>query len=159
MRGRGLRHPLPDGPQPEFWVYLLKRDPGPFGWDHRWVQWPDFLTPTSTDDAIAALAEVYGRAASERVEIACGGCVGRTGTGLAAIAVLAGVPQRSGSESAHRPTARHNSLPSRKPLLHPHQVPKSQAQAQAQAGRPVYWLVDAGDSATHVQASESSQHV
>jgi len=93
IRGRGLRHPLPDGHQAEFGVYLLKHDPGPFGWDHRWVRWPDFRTPTSTDDAIAALAEAYGRAASERIEIACGGGIGRTGTALAAIAVLAGVPR------------------------------------------------------------------
>ena len=93
IRGRGLRRPLPDGLEPEFGVYLLARDPGPFEWDHRWVRWPDFRTPTSTDDAIAALAEAYRRSASERVELACGGGVGRTGTALAAIAVLAGVPR------------------------------------------------------------------
>jgi protein-tyrosine phosphatase len=93
IRGRGLRYPLPDGLEPEFGVYLLTHDPGPFNWDHRWVRWPDFRTPTSTDDAIAALAEAYERAASERVELACGGGVGRTGTALAAIAVLAGVPR------------------------------------------------------------------
>ena len=93
IRGRGLRHPLPDGPEPEFGVYLLARDPGPFAWDHRWVRWPDFRTPTCTDDAIAALAKAYRRSTSERVEIACDGGVGRTGTVLAAIAVLAGVPR------------------------------------------------------------------
>lgn len=93
IRGRGLRHPLPDGPEPEFGVYLLRRDPGPFTWEHRWVRWPDLRAPTSTDAAIAALVEAYRRSASERVEIACGGGVGRTGTALAAIAVLAGVPR------------------------------------------------------------------
>ncbi|MDP9019649.1 MAG: protein phosphatase [Actinomycetota bacterium] len=93
IRGRGLRQPPPDGPEPEFGVYLLRRQPGPFNWDHRWVRWPDFRTPTSTDDAIAALAEAYRRSASERVEVACGGGVGRTGTALAAIAVLAGIPR------------------------------------------------------------------
>jgi protein-tyrosine phosphatase len=93
IRGRGLRQPLPDGLEPEFGVYLLARDPGAFNWDHRWVRWPDFRTPTSTDDAIAALAEAYERSALERVELACGGGVGRTGTALAAIAVLAGVPR------------------------------------------------------------------
>ncbi len=92
IRGRGLRHPLPDGPSPEFGVYLLGRDPGPFDWEHRWVRWPDFRTPASTDDAVAALREAFRRAGSERVEIACGGGVGRTGTALAAIAVLAGIP-------------------------------------------------------------------
>ena len=42
---------------------------------------------------MTALAEAYGRAESERVEIACRGGVGRTGTALAAIAVLAGIPR------------------------------------------------------------------
>lgn len=93
VRGRGLRYPMPAGLLPEFGVYLLRRDPGPFHWEHRWVRWPDFRIPTSTDDSIAALVEAYGRSASERVELACGGGVGRTGTALAAIAVLAGIPR------------------------------------------------------------------
>jgi hypothetical protein len=93
IRGRGLRGQMPDGPEPHFGVYLLRRDPGPLAWERRWVRWPDFRTPTSSADAINALAEAYERSASERVEIACRGGVGRTGTALAAIAVLAGVPR------------------------------------------------------------------
>lgn len=93
IRGRGLRHPLPAGPVPELGVYLVGRDPGPFPWEHRWVRWPDFRTPSSTDEAMAALSEAYERAASERVELACGGGIGRTGTALAAIAVVAGIPR------------------------------------------------------------------
>ena len=92
IRGRGLRHPPPTGPTPDFGVYLLARDPEPFDWPHRWVRWGDFRTPASTADAIAALREAYERSATERVEIGCGGGVGRTGTALAAVAVLAGVP-------------------------------------------------------------------
>ena len=92
IRGRGLRRSVPTGPRPEFGVYLLSRDPGPFEWEHRWVRWPDFRTPSSTPDAIAALREAHQRSGIERVEVACGGGVGRTGTALAAIAVLAGVP-------------------------------------------------------------------
>ena len=91
VRGRGVRRPLPDGPRPELGVYLLGSEPEPFGWEQRWVRWPDFRTPSSTDDALAALAEAYERAATERVEVACGGGVGRTGTALAAMAVMAGV--------------------------------------------------------------------
>ena len=91
VRGRGLRRPAPDGPPPALGVYLLARDPGPFPWEHRWVRWPDFRTPTSTPDALAALAEAHRRAATERVEVACGGGVGRTGTALAVLAVLSGV--------------------------------------------------------------------
>ncbi len=74
-------------------MYLLARSPGPFAWEQRWVRWPDFRTPASTNDAISALREAYERSARERVEIACGGGVGRTGTALAAIAALAGVPR------------------------------------------------------------------
>jgi protein-tyrosine phosphatase len=92
IRGRGLRRPRPHGPDPEFGLYLVGRDPGPFDWRHRWVRWPDFRTPADTEDALDALGQAYDRAASERVEIACGGGVGRTGTALAAIAVFAGVP-------------------------------------------------------------------
>ena len=84
--------PLPDGVQPDFGVYLVARDPGPFDWDHRWVHCRDFRTPTSTADALDALVEAYRRAQTERVEIACGGGVGRTGTAMAVVAVLAGVP-------------------------------------------------------------------
>lgn len=51
------------------------------------------MARASTDAAIAALTEAYRRSESQHVEIACGGGNGRTGTALAAIAVLAGVPR------------------------------------------------------------------
>ena len=105
IRGRGLRRGMPDGQSPEFGVYLLVRDTGPFDWPHRWVHWPDFRTPSSMEDAISALAEAYERSVRERVEIACGGGVGRTGTALAAIAVLAGVP---GAEAVDWVRRRYN---------------------------------------------------
>lgn len=92
IRGRGLRRPLGVVQAPELGIYLLARDPGPFPWEHRWVRWPDLRTPTSTDEAMLALREGYQRAAAARVEVACGGGVGRTGTALAVMAVLAGVP-------------------------------------------------------------------
>lgn len=92
VRGRGLRKPLPDGPTPDWAVYCVAHDPGPFDWAYRWVRWPDLRTPSSTPDAVSALREAYERSASERVELACGGGIGRTGTALAHLAVLAGVP-------------------------------------------------------------------
>ncbi|MCK1804163.1 hypothetical protein MTQ12_14070 [Brevibacterium sp. R8603A2] len=61
-------------------------------WPYRWVRWPDFRLPAFTEDAVDALREAHTRAASERVEIACGGGVGRTGTALAVLAVMSGVP-------------------------------------------------------------------
>lgn len=93
IRGRGLRHPLPPGPAPDFGVYLLGHDPGAFGWEHRWIRWPDFRLPASSTEAVGALREAFERSAAERVEVACGGGVGRTGTALAVLAVLAGVPR------------------------------------------------------------------
>jgi hypothetical protein len=92
IRGRALRHPLPEGDVPGFGVYLLSAPPPPMPWDGRWVRWPDFWLPTDRGDAREALIEAWRRAGAERVEIACGGGRGRTGTALACMAVLDGVP-------------------------------------------------------------------
>ncbi|MEU8137120.1 protein-tyrosine phosphatase family protein [Streptodolium elevatio] len=91
IRGRGLRRPLPDGPRPGFGLYLLGHEPPPVDWDSRWLRWPDFRLPADRVDAVDALRETWERAADERVEVACGGGVGRTGTALACLAVLDGV--------------------------------------------------------------------
>lgn len=61
-------------------------------WDARWVRWPDFRLPADRHDAQDALREAWRRAEAERVEIACAGGHGRTGTALACIAALDGVP-------------------------------------------------------------------
>ena len=92
LRGRGLRRPIPPGPSPAFGLYLLGAPPPIFGWAGRWVRWPDFRLPADRADAAAALREAWERAPAERVEIACGGGRGRTGTALACLAVLDGVP-------------------------------------------------------------------
>jgi protein-tyrosine phosphatase len=92
VRGRGLRRPLPPGPVPEFGVYLLGAEPAPVAWESRWLRWPDFRLPADRDQAVKLLGEAWERAAHERVEIACGGGRGRTGTALACLAVLDGVP-------------------------------------------------------------------
>ena len=91
VRGRGLRRPLPDGDPPHFGVYLLGKQPPAVAWASRWVRWRDFLLPSDRHDARAAFAEAWERAAGERVEVACMGGVGRTGTALACIAVLDGL--------------------------------------------------------------------
>ena len=92
VRGRGLRSGLPEGPEPTFGLYLLGRPPPPTAWEARWVRWPDFRLPRDPDEAVAALREALDRAATGRVEVACGGGTGRTGTALACLAVLAGTP-------------------------------------------------------------------
>ena len=93
VRGRGLRHPLPEGPRPSFALYLLGRRPPAVPWEHRWLRWPDFRLPADRAAAARALREVWRRAAHERVEVACGSGLGRTGTALACLAVLDGVPR------------------------------------------------------------------
>jgi hypothetical protein len=92
VRGRGLAQPVPPGPVPQFGVYLLGRRPAPAPWDSRWVHWPDFRLPRDPEDLRAALAELLERAGRQRVEVACRGGTGRTGTALACLAVLDGLP-------------------------------------------------------------------
>ncbi|PSJ28965.1 protein phosphatase [Streptosporangium nondiastaticum] len=92
VRGRGLRRPLPAGPAPAFAVYLLGRRPPEVPWEAAWLRWPDFRLPGSPAEARAVLGAAWARAAAERVEIACAGGRGRTGTALACLAVLDGVP-------------------------------------------------------------------
>lgn len=86
VRGRRLR----DDVSPADFTLVLARGRPPT-WDHRVVRWPDFWVPTDTADALDALREAHRRAAGERVEVACMGGVGRTGTALAALAVLDGL--------------------------------------------------------------------
>ncbi|MDQ3569614.1 MAG: protein phosphatase [Actinomycetota bacterium] len=92
VRGRPLRKPVPDGPSPDFGLYLLGHQPDPTPWPYRWLRWPDFGLPSDRAGARDALIEVWERAADQRVEVACGSGRGRTGTALACLAVLDGVP-------------------------------------------------------------------
>lgn len=59
---------------------------------HTWIRWPDFGLPSDQDAALAALREILERAGRERVQLSCRGGRGRTGTALAALAVLDGLP-------------------------------------------------------------------
>jgi hypothetical protein len=92
VRGRGLRRPLPDGPEPDFAVHLLGQEPQATPWPSTWVRWPDWWLPHDPSSARAVLEEAWRRSALERVEVACAGGRGRTGTALACLAVLDGVP-------------------------------------------------------------------
>jgi protein-tyrosine phosphatase len=82
----------PGAPLPSYGVYLLGRQPPGVSWEARWIRWPDFRLPSDRAAAREVLADAWERAAGERVEIACGGGRGRTGTALACLAVLDGVP-------------------------------------------------------------------
>jgi protein-tyrosine phosphatase len=91
VRGRALHAPMPSGPFPQFSVFLLGKRPSAVDWDSRWVRWPDFRLPSDAAEAGDALREAWRRAEGERVEVACAGGHGRTGTALACIAILDGV--------------------------------------------------------------------
>lgn len=83
---------------PGFGLYLgsarLRREhEGGIAWPCAWVDWPDFGVPREPEEAVARIRELYERArAGAAVEVACGGGVGRTGTVIACLAVLAGHP-------------------------------------------------------------------
>ncbi|MEW9527578.1 protein-tyrosine phosphatase family protein [Microbispora sp. NPDC049125] len=100
IRGRGLRRPLPGGPVPDYALYLgsprlLRRHEATLRWPHEWVRWPDFLLPTDQEAAARSIAALYDDARSgRRVEVACGGGIGRTGTVLACMVTLTGLPPR-----------------------------------------------------------------
>jgi protein-tyrosine phosphatase family protein len=88
VRGRRISDPV----SPADFALLLVDGPAP-AWAHRRLRWPDFWIPTDRADALDALHEAHRRAlAGERVEIMCRGGIGRTGTALAALAILDGLP-------------------------------------------------------------------
>ncbi|MFT4166356.1 MAG: protein-tyrosine phosphatase family protein [Microlunatus sp.] len=92
VRGRGLRNSLPAGDEtPEFGLYLTGRPYEANEWESRWVRWPDFRLPHNPADAVAAILDAHDRAATQRVEVACDGGIGRTGTTIALLARLAGI--------------------------------------------------------------------
>ena len=90
VRGRRLGVPA----EPADFALVLGRGPAPDS-PHRRVRWPDFWVPVDRADALDALQEAHRRAvAGEVVVVGCAGGIGRTGTALAALAVLDGLPPR-----------------------------------------------------------------
>jgi Swiss Army Knife protein, DSP-PTPase phosphatase domain len=82
---------------PDFGLYL---DPQ---WTPHWpavlLDWPDFGVPADRAAADREIRGAFARArAGERVEVACIGGHGRTGTVLACMAILAGVPPHEAVE-------------------------------------------------------------
>ncbi len=83
--------PYTRGRPPDFGLYLDPRWQPP--WPHDHLDWPDFSVPASMSAVVAALRAVLDRArAGQRVEVACLGGHGRTGTAVAWLAILSGQP-------------------------------------------------------------------
>ena len=81
--------------EPDFALYLDKRwhDDPRVTWPSRIVGWADFGLPVDEAEAFTAIADLYRRArAGALVEVACWGGIGRTGTVLGCLSVLAGTP-------------------------------------------------------------------
>jgi hypothetical protein len=81
-------------PTRSFGLYLDMR------WQPRWpsemIEWPDYGLPTDRDRAADQITAAFERARrGDSVEVGCVGGLGRTGTVLACMAVLAGVPAAS----------------------------------------------------------------
>jgi hypothetical protein len=108
IRGRGIDAGLPEGQEPTFGLYLLEEPPSATPWESRWVRWPDFRLPSDRADASHAFRQAWELAASARVEVACAGGRGRTGTALACIAIIDGIDAATAVEfvrAGYRPDA------------------------------------------------------
>ncbi|WHT15745.1 protein-tyrosine phosphatase family protein [Crossiella sp. CA-258035] len=98
IRGRGLRNPAPGGPAPQFGLYLggpklRARHEHTLTWPHHWLDWPDFRLPRDQAEAITRIRALHAAAhTGQAVEVACNGGVGRTGTVIACLAILSGIP-------------------------------------------------------------------
>jgi hypothetical protein len=87
----GLRDRRAEALDRDFGLYMDLR------WAPTWpaevIAWEDFGVPTDASHAGVQIRAAFERArAGERVEVGCVGGLGRTGTVLACMAVLAGVP-------------------------------------------------------------------
>lgn len=87
---RGLRERREDAPDRDFGLYMDSR------WAPTWpaelIDWEDFGLPADPERAAVQIRGAFERArAGARVEVGCAGGLGRTGTVLGCMAILAGV--------------------------------------------------------------------
>jgi protein-tyrosine phosphatase len=91
VRGRSLRRGPAAAPFPTYGVYLLNTEPPDVPWETHWIKWPDFRLPTDRPAALTIFREALEATGTGRVEFACDGGRGRTGTALACLVVLDGL--------------------------------------------------------------------
>ena len=86
--------PVERSADPELALYLDERwrDDPVVTWPHRIVDWPDFGLPTNEAVLFDDIVDLHRRAVDgARVELACFGGIGRTGTVLSCLTVVAGI--------------------------------------------------------------------
>jgi len=91
VRASSIADRRDDDRQRSFGLYLDER------WRPTWpaelIEWEDFRLPVNRERAAAQIEAAFARARrGELVEVGCLGGLGRTGTVLSCMAVLAGVP-------------------------------------------------------------------
>jgi len=91
VRASSLLERREDDPERDFGLYLDRR------WDPTWpavvVDWANFGLPADDEEAFRAIVSAWERArAGGVVEVGCYAALGRTGTVLSCMAILAGVP-------------------------------------------------------------------
>jgi hypothetical protein len=99
VRAVGL--PVASHDEPDFGLYLDSR------WESTWpasiIDWEDFGLPRDPDAAVGQIEDAFARAKLGcRVEVGCAGGLGRTGTVLGCMAILAGVPPERSVEWVRR---------------------------------------------------------
>jgi hypothetical protein len=101
VRASSIRDRVANDPTRSFGLYLDMR------WLPTWpaevIDWPDFGLPADGDRAADQITAAFARArGGDVVEIGCLGGLGRTGTVLACMAVLAGEPPASAVDWVRR---------------------------------------------------------
>jgi protein-tyrosine phosphatase len=92
VRALALRERREKDDQRDYGLYMDLR------WNPTWsadvIDWDDFGVPRDSEVAARQISSAFERAqAGQRVEIGCAGGLGRTGTVLACMAILSGVPE------------------------------------------------------------------
>ena len=90
VTARALAERRENNPDRDFGLYLDPRWRPT--WDAELIDWPDLGIPADPTVAATQIVKAFARAQrGDRVEIGCLFCLGRTGTVLACMAILAGV--------------------------------------------------------------------
>jgi hypothetical protein len=106
VRASSISDRRADDPERTYGLYLDTR------WKPTWpsdvIAWPDFGLPDNREVAARQITDAFLRARTGLVEVGCLGGRGRTGTVLACMAILAGVPSADAVawvRTAYRPEA------------------------------------------------------